>query len=317
MQEFTDEIPRALQRDDAKVVDDILAGLRGFGFRNADIEGVIDVLSAREDPNRAKRSIGPRLVEFSERITNRTPDGNASALLGKIKEQIELRCSQARFQQSDTYYQKFFRQAPSAKMNGIVPTIYQQIFTTNYDRCIDRFLRNYGYTDGFEAKAGYGIVFEGTWAATNERPFTLCKLHGSVNWFEVGGRVTQHDFAPGQSFTGEQVTGRMMVYPASEKYALTTPYAECLFFLRQSLIYEKVYEPVVVVGYSFRDEPINNAFADAIKLNPNLKILSLSRRASAHQYDLEEPLRSTVVPVDAEFGTDYAIEAVSRAYREN
>ena len=72
----------------------------------------------------------------------------------------------------------------------------------------------------------------------------------------------------------------------------------------------KIYEPIVVIGYSFRDAPINNAFIDAIKLYPNIRILSMGPHAKAHQFELEEPLRSKVVPIEAEFGSDYSIQAL-------
>src|SRR2546428_9859492 len=298
MQDFTMEIPKALKEDEAGEVNRILGRLRQSGFKDADIEAVMDVLTAREVPNRARRSMGPRLIEFAENIANKASDPWATNLLTRIKEEIEIRCSKADFQKSDAFYQKFFSQAPTGTINGI-PTLFVQVFTTNYDLCIDRYLRKRGFADGFEEQTGYGRVFTGTWPSPGTATLTLCKLHGSINWFEVGGRITQHTFAPGQSFMGEEVTGRMMVYPASEKYALTAPYAECLFYFRHSLMSGRFAEPVVVVGYSFRDAPINNAFVDAIKLNPNIKILNMGPHAKAHQYELEEPLKSKAIPVEA------------------
>lgn len=58
----------------------------------------MDVLTAREDLTRAKRSIGPRLIEFVESVPNKTYNIKANILLGSIKEQIEARCSEANFQ---------------------------------------------------------------------------------------------------------------------------------------------------------------------------------------------------------------------------
>jgi hypothetical protein len=313
MQDFTVEIPKALKDDEAAEVHNILARLREFGFANADIESVMDVLTARADPNRAKRSIGPRLIEFAEKVVNKTSDIKANVLLERIKEQIEARCARASFQQSDARYEKFFSQAPLGTING-VPTHLTQIFTTNYDLCVDKFLRRRGYVDGFEERVGYGRIFTGSWARSGVGTYSLCKLHGSVNWFEIGGLITQLSFAPGQSYMDEQVTGRMMVYPASEKYALITPYAECLVYLRASLM-ERSADPVVVIGYSFRDSPINNAFVDAIKANPSLRIFALSRLATAHQHELEEPLRSRVIPVEGDFASDKSLDDLNNAIR--
>jgi hypothetical protein len=75
-------------------------------------------------------------------------------------------------------------------------------------------------------------------------------------------------------------------------------------------------EPIVVVGYSFRDAPINNAFIDAIKLDPNLRIISMGPHASGHHSDLEETLKSKVIAVNAAFGTDDAIQALIDGVRQ-
>src|SRR5713101_3212957 len=103
MQDFTMEIPNALKDDEAGEVNRILGRLREFGYRDADIESVMDVLTAREDLNRAKRSIGPRLIEFAEKNVKHTENLMANVILERIKEQIEARCSKANFQQSDAY----------------------------------------------------------------------------------------------------------------------------------------------------------------------------------------------------------------------
>ncbi len=314
MRDLTKDIVTALSEEQPPLqqyFSDIVTQLNEFGFRDPDIEAIMDVLTARQDLNRARLSVGPRIIELANKPANLAPDSTANGLLDIMKFEIEARCSRADFHSSDAYFEKLFREVPSGRVNG-VPTVFAHIFTTNYDLCIDKFLRGKQHHDGFAETSGFGRVFVGNWPDQTYE-FTFCKLHGSVNWFEVEGRITRLDFLPGQSFMGEEVRGRMMVYPASEKYALTSPYAECLFFLRQTLKSER--EPVIVVGYSFRDAPINNAFIDAIKGNPSIKIFSLGPRASAHQYELEEPLKSKVVPVDAEFGSDYTIQALSRAIR--
>ncbi len=83
--------------------------------------------------------------------------------------------------------------------------------------------------------------------------------------------------------------------------------------LSLSLIVERMSEPVVVIGYSFRDAPVNIAFTDAFKVSPNIRVFSLGPHASAHQFEFEEPLKSKVTPVDTEFGSDNAIEKLRTA----
>jgi hypothetical protein len=317
MKEFSKEILESVTTDEPakKILHSTLKRLGEFGFKDPDIEAVMDVLTAKQDLGKAKLSIGPRVVEFAER--NITIDyyetATATRLLTMIKGLIESRCAKANFKVSDAYYQQFFDRAPGGKMgtsSGMVPMGFQHIFTTNYDLCIDSYLRKHSCQNGFVDFSGYGRVFTGDWDQGNNA-WTLCKLHGSVDWYEVGGRITQLMVVPTASFYDEKIEGRMMVYPASEKYALSSPYAECLFYLRQRLRTEQY---CVVVGYSFRDAPINNAFTDALRLNPNLRIFSLSPRAQTHVAEMEEPLRSKIIPINAEFGADPVFPALQQAW---
>jgi len=307
MKGFTKEILEKFAGGTGKpMLQAILKRLEDFGFREPDIEAIMDVLTARMSPNKAKFSIGPRVVEFAERSIDLTDDEDANILLLAIESEIEARCAKANFRVSDAYYQQFFDRVPGGKMgtrSGTIPMGFQHIFTTNYDLCIDSYLRKFDCAKGFVDFSGYGRVFTGDWPVDSDA-WTLCKLHGSVDWYEVGGRITQLTVAPNASLYDEKIERRMMVYPASEKYALRSPYAECLFYLRQRLRTEQY---CVVVGYSFRDTPINNAFADSLRLNPQLKIFSVSPRAQTHVAEMEEPLKSKIIPVDAEFGTESAI----------
>jgi hypothetical protein len=70
----------------------------------------------------------------------------------------------------------------------------------------------------------------------------------------------------------EGIMDKIMIYSIGEKYATRTPYFEILSKFRATLIDEKV---VMVIGYSFRDDPINNSFIDRITRfkNKNFKII--------------------------------------------
>lgn len=315
MKEFTREILESVSQrgTEKRVLTSILTRLNQFGFKDPDVEAVMDVLTAARDMAQAKLSIGPRIIQFAEKNIVLGYDETANRILAMIEKLIESRCAKANFKVSDAYYGTFFDRVPGGKMgtsSGTIPMGFQHIFTTNYDLCIDSYLRKHSCANGFVDFSGYGRVFTGDWPEQSDT-WTLCKLHGSVDWYEVGGRITQLMVVPTASLYDEKIEGRMMVYPASEKYALSSPYAECLFYLRQLLGTER---ECVVVGYSFRDAPINNAFRDALRLNPQLKIFSLSPRAQTHVAQMEEPLKSKIIPVEAEFGTEAAIVALQSAW---
>jgi hypothetical protein len=315
MKGFTKEILASFSEDRqrSKTLGEILDRLEGTGFTDPDIEAIMDVLTARQDPNKARLSIGPRIIEFAPDYPELPTNREARDLLQEIELKIQARCAKADYHQSDTYYQNLFDHAPGSiqQLGGQkIAMQFQHIFTTNYDLCIDSFLRRQEYSSGFEARAGHERAFTGNWNLGGPQ-YYLCKLHGSIDWWEIGGKVTQLTVTPGESLYREKIGGRMMVYPASEKYALRSPYAECLYYLRQQLRREG---NCGIIGYSFRDTPINNAFIDALRVNPGLRLFSLGPHVSSRTRDLEEPLKSRIRPIDEEFGTSQAISALANGF---
>jgi hypothetical protein len=61
-----------------------------------------------------------------------------------------------------------------------------------------------------------------------------------------------------------------MIYPVYEKYISREPFYSLYTAFRRNLLEEQV---IVVIGYSFRDISINNAFLDHIRTNENLRII--------------------------------------------
>jgi hypothetical protein len=241
--------------------------------------------------------------------TNVKPRVDSGLLLDEIKDIIDRECRKADFDKASRYYEKFFLACPGEWVANRIPAPYKHIFTTNYDRCVDKFMNRQpqGCQDGFVTAQGVGQrVFVGNWD-DSAAGYTLCKLHGSVNWFRLE-RVSQLRTFPGpRSPGGGFPYKRSMVYPATEKFAFSSPYVECLFYLRRRLAVE---DQCVVAGYSFRDPEINTAFYDAFALNPRLKVFLVSPHASKNCRLFEEPLRSKVIPIDARFGTQEAIDSL-------
>ena len=99
------------------------------------------------------------------------------------------------------------------------------------------------------------------------------KLHGSIDWWvrERDGRIVVRDCF--HSLMGETYGSRLMIYPAYDKKISRDPFSSLYNHFRKLLSMHEVY---IVVGYSFRDSSINDAFADALSrvetrmvMNPN------------------------------------------------
>jgi hypothetical protein len=67
----------------------------------------------------------------------------------------------------------------------------------------------------------------------------------------------------------------MMILPIGEKYVTKTPYMEFLQKMRKDLLKEEI---VIVIGYSFRDDPVNNAFI-AISKTHRIKLIVVAPEA--------------------------------------
>jgi hypothetical protein len=89
----------------------------------------------------------------------------------------------------------------------------------------------------------------------NER-IEYLKLHGSIDWWLGEDNNIYHDF------TGQnpliRLRERMMIYPIYEKYISKEPFFTLYQYFR-SLLFEDI---VIIIGYSFADISINNAFID-------------------------------------------------------
>jgi hypothetical protein len=98
-------------------------------------------------------------------------------------------------------------------------------------------------------------------------------LHGSIDYYlrERDEIVVKHSLPVDENETdifGDKLKQRMMILPIGEKYVTTTPYLDLLQKLRKDLISEEI---VVVIGYSFRDDPVNNAFIERVSKKGELR----------------------------------------------
>lgn len=159
------------------------------------------------------------------------------------------------------------------------------VFSVNYDMCIESVCDNFdlNYTDGFDVTWNPSL-FES--ASYDVRIF---KLHGSLVWFSAGSKTDR----PGRAvkiplrfsqdlgrdkiryYTGDAVED-MMIYPQIGKDRYTEPYARLFFEFNRQLDDSRI---LVVVGYSFRDEELRLAVAEALRKNKDLYLIIIDPEA--------------------------------------
>lgn len=158
-------------------------------------------------------------------------------------------------------------------LNGFISDYkFLDIFTVNYDICIEQFCNTYlkDYTDGFD------IYWNPILFKRKDIDIKLYKLHGSVMWYNTDrGDYIKLPIMTQESetelITGEKAT-TLILYP-ERKWEYTGPFLELLVELKKIL--EKT-RFLVVVGYSFRDEHILRVFWDAARKNRELIMLFIS-----------------------------------------
>lgn len=152
-----------------------------------------------------------------------------------------------------------------------------EIFTTNYDLVLESAFEdeNLFYFDGFIG--GISPKFQPTTvdpvnmqASEEVRPpnswVRLWKMHGSINW-ELIKRNDFHEVR-----RNPQRVESCLIYPSSIKYSDSRrmPYLVMQDRFRRYLHSEKL--TLLIIGYGFGDEHLNEVIFDSLKRNKNLDL---------------------------------------------
>lgn len=160
-----------------------------------------------------------------------------------------------------------------------------EVFTVNYDVLIEHALEieRIPIFDGFVGS--YKPFFQAdslrrAEAAPGSNWTRLWKMHGSVTWrrTEEDGRMRVVRGAPDP--TGE------MIYPTSQKYDESRQQPYSAFTDRLSRFLEQDDALLVVAGFSFGDEHINNLIFGALENRPRTHVYALQFDELAPQSDL-------------------------------
>ncbi|EGR0299505.1 SIR2 family protein [Vibrio parahaemolyticus] len=156
-----------------------------------------------------------------------------------------------------------------------------KLFTTNYDLAFEQAASNTGFVviDGFEFSNPsyfnpmwfkYDIVNRGhsqnSEGAYIPNVIQLYKMHGSVDWRKINGRVRK---LSSDSPKGDPV----FIYPSSSKYQTSydSPYLDMMTSFLELVKHPKT--AVLCIGFGFNDKHINNALTMALRTNPEFMLM--------------------------------------------
>ena len=175
-----------------------------------------------------------------------------------------------------------------------------QIFTTNYDLLVEQALedRQIPFFDGF---IGVREPFFDLRAIEDDpvpsRWLRLWKMHGSINWkCSSEGRVTR-------CFPVPDGSDGMLIHPSELKYdqSRRMPYLAMIDRLRSFLRRPSAF--LVITGYSFADEHLNEVIIQGVRSNPTsaayaLLYNNLDTEVAANKVAGKIPLNFSLVARD-------------------
>lgn len=286
-----------------------------------DLEAMLTVLAALSNPQKAIREHGP-FVAYELGYKDLKPDHDCLELVKEIRNYIKEMCIvpeevlEKKLEIYDIFFNslisisnqkirvddKSWKEIPKpllAKGRKYLPI---DIYTTNYDLCLERYFRrsDIPYVSDFES------------GLDKSSKIRLHKLHGSVDWYVTNGKVTRLEAPPAQdiTFNGRKIQRELLIYPTHLKQSYEYPYLDMFDSLNYNLKRSAI---CIAIGYSFRDTMINNVFYNAIKSNPLLKIVLLSPEAVKVKENVQ--FQRNILPIDGHIEDRLSYSALSRVAR--
>lgn len=312
MQGLTELCENYLRENGFAELETIHESLQRFGLVS-DFESLLSVLQGLASPVETVKTSGPFTAYLANRIQDL--DGikrtKAAEHVEALKRILVEKCKEANITSALDAYNALFEmmarvQAISlgtfqtqwqggAMISGRPPRKTQDIFTSNYDLIVENCFR-LGKLG--ELRTGFKTInMQYLWSPDDSYGFgqnvtNLVKLHGSIDQFLTNDGIEKRQAPPTEGFYLTKALEEMMIYPVHEKYVTRSPYFELISIFRRQFKQDPV---CIVIGYSFRDEPINNAFVDGMAMNPHLKLIYVGG------HDAENNLQNLLKTSPAEF----------------
>jgi hypothetical protein len=98
----------------------------------------------------------------------------------------------------------------------------------------------------------------------------------------------------------------MIIYPIYEKYISKEPFFTLYQYFRRNLVFEAV---VIIIGYSFADISINNAFIDWLTYKSTARLIGIARRRNHERIrNIFGSLRNRIEFIEEYFGENRFID---------
>ncbi len=206
-----------------------------------------------------------------------------------VEEKTVESCNSYNFRLANEYYSRLFTLESS-----ITPTyvnalnehprglLFKHIVTTNYDLVLERYDLNRVAPPKHSLQRALttgDYIWNEPYLDLDDSDYDLSKiqdlkLHGSIDWWirSRDNKVVARESPT--SLVGETYLRRQMIYPVYDKHVSEDPSSYLFNYFRKMLNYHDVY---VVIGFSFRDSSINNAFRNALNRRSEARMVIVNR----------------------------------------
>ena len=152
-----------------------------------------------------------------------------------------------------------------------------RVFSLNYDLCLEKACSQYGVERGFGDDRNWDWrIFDNE--EEIQKDIFLYKLHGSIDWIrDDNGSLTYRNSS---SILPEKLE---IIFGTTYKLQYIDPFLFFAYEFRKRILSDA--KVLICIGYGFADEHINGIISQALKSNPNRKLLIVSPSQNV-SYDL-------------------------------
>lgn len=160
-----------------------------------------------------------------------------------------------------------------------------EIFTTNYDLLFEKSMEKFGipFFDGFIGSVNPFFLPESVDAEFDgindiscpPKSWTrLWKIHGSINWYKQNDSEENDGVITRLSKLKPKEEEELLIYPTRDKYTQSRKLPFIAFQDRLHRFISSGERLLIVIGYSFSDEHLNEIIFQGLRSNPRLAVTS-------------------------------------------
>ena len=286
-----------------------------------DIEVILSVLNHSINHLTSLKELGPYAIYASDDknlkyIQNKLTNTDLNKIRKIVAREITKNCKKFDEDMAYKYYSDLFnidKEIVDFKAFNTTSRnrLFLKIATVNYDLVVERVcdrmnmnlprgLRNESGGEGENHLPLNNILFEYNKIHPNEQ-IRYLKLHGSIDWRirNKDREIVKRDYP--YSLSGNNANEQVMIYPIYEKRLSDEFYFTMYHCFKRLLQNEEIY---LVIGYSFRDNSINDAFHSALKNKESSRLIVVSKNTNVINriHTLFQDCRTKVKIIESKFG---------------